>query len=174
MNADTRRKKILEHLSVSSGPVSATSLAGMFSVSRQVIVGDIALLRASGADITATPRGYVLTKDEIGLLRTVAVQHTPAQTEQELCIFVDNGCVVEDVVVEHHIYGQLTGALQLASRYDVSQFMERLENGTAAVLSSLTEGIHLHTLRCPDEAAFERAKEALKKVGFLLEQENDT
>ena len=60
MNAETRRKKILEHLSVSSGPVSATALAGKFSVSRQVIVGDIALLRASGADITATPRGYIL------------------------------------------------------------------------------------------------------------------
>ena len=171
MNAETRRKKIVEQLSASSGPVSATVLASMFSVSRQVIVGDIALLRASGAEITATPRGYVLTKEETGVLRTIAVQHTAAQTKQELCIFVDNGCIVEDVIVEHHIYGQIIGQLHLASRYDVNQFMERLENGTATVLSSLTDGIHLHTLRCPNEAAFDRARASLKEAGLLLEIE---
>lgn len=171
MNAETRRKKILEHLSRSTAPVSATVLAGLFSVSRQVIVGDIALLRASGEEITATPRGYVLTNERPGLIKTVAVQHTEAQTEEELCIFVDNGCVVEDVVVEHNIYGQIVGQLQLASRYDVGQFMDRLENGSATVLSSLTAGIHLHTLRCPDEAAFTRACQALKEAGILLEQE---
>lgn len=169
MNAETRRKKIMEQLSASAGPVSATVLAGMFSVSRQVVVGDIALLRASGAEITATPRGYVLAKEHTGLTRTVAVKHSVEQTEQELCIFVDNGCVVEDVIVEHHIYGQLAGALQLVSRYDVSQFMERLQNGSATVLSSLTDGIHLHTLRCPDEAAFQRACAALKAAGLLLD-----
>ncbi len=171
MNAETRRKKILQQLSASTGPVSATALAGMFSVSRQVIVGDVALLRASGEEITATPRGYVLTKEDVGLLRTVAVQHSAAQTEQELCIFVDNGCTVEDVIVEHHIYGQIIGQLHLASRYDVSQFLERLENGSATVLSSLTDGIHLHTLRCPNDAAFDRTKNALKDAGILLEIE---
>lgn len=171
MNAETRRKKILEQLSGSAGPVSATALAGMFSVSRQVIVGDIALLRASGADITATPRGYVLTKGAVGLLRTVAVQHNPEKTEQELCIFVDHGCIVEDVIVEHPIYGQIVGQLHLCSRYDVGQFMSRLDNGDTSVLSSLTDGIHLHTLLCPDDAAFDRACAALKEAGLLLEIE---
>jgi len=172
MNAETRRKKILEHLSRSTAPVSATVLAGLFSVSRQVIVGDIALLRASGEEITATPRGYMLSNESSGLVKTVAVQHTEAQTEQELCILVDHGCIVEDVIVEHHIYGQIIGQLHLASRYDVGQFMSRLENGSASVLSSLTDGIHLHTLRCPDEAAFTRACQDLKEAGFLLEQED--
>ena len=171
MNAETRRTKILEHLSQSTAPVSATVLAGMFSVSRQVIVGDVALLRAAGEEITATPRGYVLTKERVGLTKTIAVQHRPDQTEEELCIFVDNGCIVEDVVVEHHIYGQISGQLHLTNRYDVSQFMSRMESGSASVLSSLTDGIHLHTLRCPDEAAFHRAYTALKEAGLLLEQD---
>ena len=170
MNAETRRKKILERLSVADGPVSATALAGIFSVSRQVIVGDIALLRASGADITATPRGYILAKEHVGLTKTVAVKHTIDQTEQELCIFVDNGCIVEDVIVDHHVYGQLVGALQLSSRYDVSQFMERLHKGGGSALSSLTDGIHLHTLRCPNEAAFRRACAELKQAGLLLNE----
>ena len=171
MNAETRRKNILEQLSAATGPISATALAGMFSVSRQVIVGDIALLRASGADIIATPRGYILSKEDTGLLRTIAVKHNLSQTEQELCIFVDNGCVVEDVIVEHHIYGQLIGQLHLSSRYDVGQFMERLKSGGSTVLSSLTDGIHLHTIRCPNEAAFDRAEAALKLAGLLLEIE---
>lgn len=170
MNAETRRKKIVEHLSRSTAPVSATVLSGLFSVSRQVIVGDIALLRASGTEITSTPRGYILTNESAGLVKTVAVQHSVSQTEQELCIFVDNGCIVEDVIVDHHIYGQLVGQLQLASRYDVGQFMERLESGTASVLSSLTSGIHLHTLRCPDDAAYQRVCSALREAGLLLEE----
>ena len=172
MNAETRRRKIVEHLSQSTSPVSATVLAGIFSVSRQVIVGDIALLRAAGEEITATPRGYVITREDTGLIKTVAVKHTIHQTAEELYIFVDNGCIVEDVIVEHHIYGQLIGQPQLASRYDVGQFLDRLEKGSATVLCSLTDGIHLHTLRCPNEAAFDRACRALKEVGFMLEQED--
>lgn len=169
MNAETRRKTIVECLSQSAVPVSASALAGLCSVSRQVIVGDIALLRAAGVEITATPRGYVITKQQVGLIRTVACFHSEEQTEQELNIFVDNGCFVEDVVVEHHIYGQITGQLQLASRYDVSQFMARLKEKSGASLCSLTDGIHLHTLRCPDEAAFQRACASLKEAGILLE-----
>lgn len=171
MNAETRRKQILELLSRSAAPVSAATLAGRFSVSRQVIVGDIALLRASGEEITATPRGYVLAKENENLLKTVACLHTEAQTEEELCIFVDNGCIVEDVVVEHPIYGQIAGQLQLASRYDVRQFMNRLSEKSGASLSSLTNGIHLHTIRCPDEEAFQRACRQLKDAGILLEAE---
>lgn len=170
MNAETRRTTIVEYLSQSDVPVSATVLAGICSVSRQVIVGDIALLRAAGKNITATPRGYVLTKQETGLRRTVAVLHTEARTEEELNIFVDNGCFVEDVVVEHHIYGEIRGQLQLASRYDVSQFMARLQKRSGASLSSLTNGIHLHTIVCPDEAAFERTCNTLRDAGILLEQ----
>ena len=170
MNAETRRKTIVEHLSQSAAPVSATTLARLCAVSRQVIVGDIALLRAAGEEITATPRGYVMQQTMPGLTRTVATLHTEAQTEQELYIFVDNGCFVEDVVVDHHIYGEIRGQLQLASRYDVSQFMARLQEKSGASLSSLTNGIHLHTILCPDEAAYERTCAALRDAGILLEE----
>jgi transcriptional regulator of NAD metabolism len=90
-------------------------------------------------------------------------------TERELQIMVDNGCTVLDVVVEHAVYGQLTGQLRIRSRYDVAQFMERLILDGAKPLSSLTDGIHLHTLLCPDEAAYRRSRDALRQAGFLLE-----
>ena len=169
MDACTRRSAVLQALLDADAPVSASALASRFSVSRQIIVGDVALLRAGGADISATPRGYVLAREAQGLTRTVAVKHDLAGTRQELYLLVDQGCSVLDVVVEHAVYGQLTGQLQLHSRYDVDQFMDRLGHEGNKPLSTLTEGIHLHTLRCPDEAAYERARDALRDAGFLLE-----
>ena len=171
MNAAQRRDAILGILSEAEGSVSASHLAAQFNVSRQIIVGDVALLRAGGANISATPRGYVLEGQEAGLKRTVACRHDRQGTEEELNIMVDNGCTVLDVVVEHPVYGQLTGQLQIASRYDVRQFIERLDAEDTKPLSTLTDGIHLHNLRCPDEAAFQRTCAALRAAGYLLEAE---
>ena len=169
MQAEKRRQAILEYLRHSSRPVSAGSLAERFSVSRQVVVGDVALLRAAGADISATPRGYVILKADRGLIRRIACRHDAAGMEAELCAVVDQGCAVADVIVEHPVYGQLTGPLQLSSRYDVSQFLSR--SAAARPLSDLTGGIHLHTLSCPDEDAFRRVREALGALGILWEGE---
>ena len=169
MRAEDRRQAIREVLQQSAQPVSATSLASRFSVSRQVIVGDIALLRASGADISATPRGYIIRRSPVGCVRQVACCHDGTGMEDELNLMVDHGCTVLDVIVEHPIYGQLTGALQIANRYDVQQFILRSKSAEAKPLSALTEGIHLHTLSCPDEAAYERVQAELRALGCLLE-----
>jgi len=170
VKAEERRQIIAQTLTADKA-ISATALAGKFSVSRQIIVGDIALLRAAGMDIVATPRGYKLG-DSSGLLRTVATIHTKEQVEQELLTIVDNGCNVIDVVVEHPLYGQICGQLSLASRYDVAQYVKKAQ-GTAP-LSLLTGGVHLHHLRCPDEAAYQRVCAALDKLGLLYtpEQQN--
>ena len=169
MRAEERRQAILEHLQQSSSPVSAGYFAERFSVSRQVVVGDVALLRAAGADISATPRGYVILKEDRGLVRQVACRHDALRMEAELCAVVDQGCAVLDVIVDHPVYGQLTGPLQLSSRYDVSQFLLRCGGEEAKPLSDLTGGIHLHTLSCPDEAAFQRVQAALRELNILLE-----
>ena len=171
MRAEERRQAILEHLRQASRPVSAGYLAERFSVSRQAVVGDVALLRAAGADISATPRGYVILKAGRGLVRRVACRHDAAGMEAELNAMVDQGCSVLDVIVEHPVYGQLTGPLQLSSRYDVGQFIARCAESDARPLSDLTGGIHLHTLSCPGEDAFRRAREALGALGVLWEGE---
>lgn len=169
MDAAQRREAILRRLEGEAQPVSATALARRFAVSRQIIVGDVALLRAGGAGITATPRGYVLSRQAGGLIRTVACAHPGASMARELEIMVDNGCTVLDVVVEHPVYGQLTGSLQISSRYDIAQFLRRVESSRARPLSDLTGGIHLHTLSCPDENAYQRVCSALRELGILLE-----
>lgn len=168
MEAASRRQAILDRLRTADRPVSASALAAGLNVSRQIIVGDIALLRAGGAEISATPRGYVLPRATDGITRTIACRHTLAQTGQELDILVDNGCTVLDVIVEHPVYGQLTGQLQISSRYDVEQFLVRIHDSDAAPLSMLTGGLHLHTLCCPNEDAYTRACAALKAAGLLL------
>ena len=168
MNATQRRERILESLKAAQAPLSAAALAQKLSVSRQIIVGDVALLRAAGEGITATPRGYVLERPRAGLRHTVACLHSGADMERELTLMVDQGCAVENVVVEHPVYGQLTGPLDLSSRYDIAQFIRKIEEHAARPLSLLTDGIHLHTLRCPDEGAFERAVKALGEAGFLV------
>ena len=166
MKAEERRRAIAKTLTAEH-PVSATALAGQFSVSRQIIVGDIALLRAAGLDIVATPRGYKLG-ETTGLLRAVACVHSAQETETELLAMVDNGCTVLDVVVEHPVYGQITGRLDLSSRYEVSEFIRRVNQSRSHPLSDLTDGIHLHTVSCPDEGAWRRVLAALEREGFLL------
>ena len=169
VGAEERRKAILESLRAADKPLSASRLATRFHVSRQIIVGDVALLRAGGADISATPRGYVVRQPAPGLLRQVVCRHGADEIGVELDAVVDQGCTVLDVIVEHPLYGQLTGALQIASRYDVGQFLKRCSRTDAHPLSDLTGGIHLHTLSCPDEAAYERVRQSLRDLRILLE-----
>ena len=136
MDAAARRAAILSRLEQTDHPVSAAALAREFAVSRQIIVGDVALLRAGGADIAATPRGYVLPRDSAALLRTVACVHDREGMARELEIMVDQGCQVVDVVVEHPIYGQLAGQLHLSSRYDVQEFIRSVSKNQANLLSA--------------------------------------
>lgn len=166
MTASERRQQIARLLSASQAPISATTLSQELGVSRQIIVGDIALLRAAGQEITATARGYVIPAQN-GLLRRIACIHSAEETWDELDAMVDCGCTVVDVIVEHPVYGQLTAPLHLSSRLDVDQFMKRMDG--AAPLSQLTGGVHLHTLSCPDEIAYEHLLQLLRQRGFLVE-----
>ena len=168
MHADARRQAILEQLRQTRTPVSAAALAARFSVSRQIIVGDVALLRAAGENISATPRGYVILPSPAGLVRRVACRHDAAGMGDELNAMVDQGCTVLDVIVEHPVYGQLTGPLQLSNRYEVTQFLRRCREFGARPLSDLTGGIHLHTLACPGEDAFTRVQRTLEKMEILV------
>ena len=167
MEAQQRRQALADRLANSEQPLSATVLAREFSVSRQIIVGDVALLRAGGLEITATPRGYLLPKPPAGVVCTLACRHRPDQMEEELNAVVDQGCTVLDVIVEHPIYGQLTGPLRLSNRHEVGEFIARCRSQAATPLSQLTEGLHLHTILCPDQAAAGRVREELERRGIL-------
>ena len=168
MTAAQRRSAIYQQLSAANGPLSAAALDQRFSFTRQVVVGDIALLRAEGQSITATPRGYMIPAED-GLKRTIACHHSAADTQRELFAMVDCGCTVLDVIVEHPVYGQLTAPLALTCRYDVEQFIRRMAESRAQPISALTGGVHLHTLSCPSEAVFAHLKATLSQMGMLYD-----
>ena len=167
-----RRKEILRRLQLSEKPLSASRFAEGLGVSRQIIVGDVALLRAAGEEIIATSRGYKLdqAKDQKGRTKKIAVQHDASQTQEELEIIVANGGEVVDVIVEHEIYGELVGSLRIKTAKDVKDFMKNYRNSNARLLSNLTNGIHLHTIRYQTEADFQQIKQALAEKGILYQE----
>jgi|SRR5690242_494752 len=169
-SGSTRRRRILEWMRGRNGPVPGTELARHFRVSRQCVVQDIAILRAERNDILSTPQGYRLpAKPGPDTHRAVvACQHGPERTEEELNIFVDNGVSVLDVIVEHALYGEMRGALMIESRADVQDFLKRWRGTKASLLSSLTRGVHLHTVEASRPEMITRAKAQLQAQGFLL------
>ena len=172
MNAAQRRESILEKLSAAKAPVSASALAGQLGVSRQIVVGDVALLRAGGAQIDATPRGYQLHPAEKGFTGILACVHsTEDEMRTELYTVVDQGGVVVDVTVENSLYGELCGNLNIASRYDVDNFIRQAKDTPECLLSRMTGGVHLHTLHFPDAGTFQRIKKALDEKGILYRKE---
>lgn len=171
MTSAQRREKIMELLSSEREPVSASAIARLCSVSRQIIVGDVALLRAGGAGITATPRGYVLDTGAGLYEQKIACRHTADKILEELYLIVDLGGEAADVTVEHSVYGQISGQLNISSRYEADLFYQNLLASQSRPLCDLTGGVHLHTIRCRSQAAFERIEKALSEKGFLLKKE---
>lgn len=172
MKGEERRDSILSLLKDKKGPVKGGELSVKFNVSRQVIVQDIALLRAEGNDIIATPQGYVLLSNALNTVRRViAVKHDEKDIEDELKTIVSMGGRIIDVTIEHKIYGEITGKLMLKSMYDVDQFLEKLRENGSKPLSYLTNGVHIHTIEADSEDNMERIIDILKLKGYLIPRE---
>lgn len=165
MDGETRRREILNYIEKSAAPVSGAALAREFDVSRQVIVQDIALLRAMDHEILSTHRGYILHGPR-NVVRVMAVCHTDEQMEDELNTIVDFGGTVVDVFVRHQVYGELRASLQISSRLRVRQFMEEIREGKSSPLKDLTSGYHYHTVSADSEQTLDAIEEALKRAGI--------
>ncbi|MBE5926884.1 MAG: transcription repressor NadR [Lachnospiraceae bacterium] len=167
MSGEDRRKGILEDISSSAKPVSGTVLAKKYGVSRQVIVQDIALIRAGGIDVISTARGYLINL-ETKVTKIFCVKHTDEEIESELNTIVDMGGKVVDVFVEHSIYGNIRAELMLASRFDVRKFMDDIRNGIAKPLKNLTGEMHFHTVEADSEKVLDLIEAELKKKNYLV------
>lgn len=170
---DERRAYILKRLQESNEPITGGDLATITNVSRQVIVGDITLLKAKNEPIIATSQGYLYmhASRPSAAERTIAVSHGPERTEEELLLLVDHGVTVKDVKIEHPVYGDLTASIMVSNRNEVKQFMEKIRATNASYLSELTDGIHLHTISAPSEKALDEAEETLRKEKLWIDLE---
>nr|WP_089861716.1 transcription repressor NadR [Halanaerobium salsuginis] len=171
MKANQRRKSLLECLKKSAEPIVGSRLAEEFQVSRQVIVQDIALLRAAGEEIIATSQGYLYEKNlRLPTVRiSIACQHDDGPAlRDELNTIIEYGGRIIDVKVEHPIYGELSGNLLISNQEDINNFIKNYQSNDASLLSVLTEGVHLHTIEAVNEQVLEKIKTELGNKGYLL------
>lgn len=166
MDGETRRRKIIQLLSESSQPIAGVALAGKLAVSRQVIVQDVALLRANGTEVLSTNRGYLLQgRREVS--RVFKVLHGDEDVEEELNCIVDQGGSVEDVFVYHKVYGVVRADMNIRSRMDVGRYLRTLEGGKSSLLKNVTSGYHYHTVRAERGDVLDQIQEELGRRGFL-------
>ena len=170
MEPEQRRQQILSLLEHNQFPISGSELAAKLSVSRQIIVQDIALLRAEGKKIIATPQGYIILATKKNTLsKTIACSHDKKSIKDELTTIVDEGGTIIDVIVEHSIYGQISGNVMVSSRRDVDDFVEKIDKSDTKPLSDLTYGVHLHTIQAKNRQTIAQIEKELKKKGYLVE-----
>lgn len=168
MKADNRRSEMLSLIGNSENPVPAAVLAEKFKVSRQVIVQDIAILRANGYDITATNRGYVLSyKPQV--TRVFKCRHTFEEIVDEGNIIIDAGGKIEDIFVNHRLYGRISARLDMNTRTHVEELYRSLKSGASKPLMSVTDGYHYHTVSADSEETLNDIENKLRCAGFLIE-----
>ena len=170
MNQTERRSRILDILRDADISISASKLAAEFGVTRQIIVSVIAILRANGHKIIATQRGYVIEKSEDdSIVESIVCRHSAEDTLQEFYIIIDNGGCIDNVIVEHPIYGQISADLNIRSRYDADEFVRIAKATNATQLCDLTGGLHIHMIRVPDKDAYVRIIKGLEQAGILVD-----
>ncbi len=171
-DSEERRQAIIEYLTPASMPINGTELARHFGVSRQVIVQDIALLRAQNHPIWSTNKGYMLTKPlekQGGCRRVITVQHTLEQTLDEMQAIVDFGGRMLDIFVDHDLYGEIRAELIINDMEDAKDFCERMQKSTSKPLKVLTGDTHYHTITAPSEKAMQMILQELEEKGILMQ-----
>jgi transcriptional regulator of NAD metabolism len=168
---EERRQELLRTLRMSGEPVLGSELAKQFGVSRQVLVQDMAILRAAGSDVIATPRGYLLRNPEPVAHRDVLhLQHDRGALGDEMTIMVDLGIRILDDVIDHPVFGALRTDLYVSSRQDVQELIERLDATDSLPLQELTGGRHSHTVESARPDLLSKARDELQRRGYLAPQ----
>lgn len=166
MNGDERRERIISILNAADAPISGLKLAKQLDVSRQVIVQDIALIRAKDVEIYSTNRGYVLEMKH-DVKRIFKVIHSDEEVETELKAIVDMGGRIKDVFVYHKVYGVIKAEMNLKSRRDIENYMVEIKSGKSSLLKNVTSGFHYHTVFADNEQILDDIQNELKELGFL-------
>lgn len=168
MNGDKRSETILQQIAESALPISGLQLSKLFNVSRQVIVQDIALLRAEKHEILSTNTGYIIKK-AVKPQRLFCVVHSDDSILDELYTVVDLGGRVLDVQVKHKAYGEFSAQLNIKSRKDADALVEKISLRESIPLKNLTQNVHFHLVEADTEEELDCIENALSKKGYLWE-----
>ena len=166
MKANERRHAIVNLLLSENKPLPGGVISAKFGVSRQIIVQDISVLKASGYDILSTHLGYVIQATPLAE-RVFKLHHTTDQTEDELSLIVENGGTVVDVFVWHKVYGKIEAKLNIFSQLHVKQFIEGVRSGKSTELMNITGGYHYHTVSADSEETLDKIEQILSERGYI-------
>ena len=170
MSSNERREKLLQILKKSDKPVKGSELSVELQVSRQVVVKDIALLRASGLEIIATSNGYIVLDSVKNEFKIKCKNHnSDDELYDELQTIIDLGGKVKDVIVEHPTYGVLKADLNVATNRDLRNFMQKAATNEFKQLSVLSPDYHIHTIEVDNDEIFEEKQKELKLKNILFE-----
>ena len=170
MSSNERREKLLQILKKSDKPVKGSELSAELQVSRQVVVKDIALLRASGLEIIATSNGYIVLDSVKNEFKIKCKNHnSDDELYDELQTIIDLGGKVKDVIVEHPTYGALKADLNVATNRDLRNFMQKAATNEFKQLSVLSPDYHIHTIEVDNDEIFEEIQKELKLKNILFE-----
>lgn len=168
MNSIERRQEIIKLLYNSTKPIKGNEIAKNYGVTRQVIVRDIAILRAQNNEIIATPDGYIVNRSNNLIKAIIAVTHNEEDMFKEMNIIIKYGGIIEDVIVEHPLYGEIKGILMIKNYNELDKFLKRYKEYDARLLSVLTNGIHLHTISVDSEENLELILAELKEANLIV------
>lgn len=169
MDSEKRRQHIKEMLNDNIEPKKGQDIASELGVTRQVIVKDIAILRATGMNIIATPQGYVIPKAQNNTIeKIIAVYHEKEDIDEEMQCIVKYGGIIKDVIVEHPFYGEIKAMMMVKTLYDVQKFIKNLNSNKAQPLLALTKGVHLHTIEVDKKENMDKIIEELTNKGFII------
>lgn len=171
MTGEQRRSQILNLLMQQNAPLSGAALASRFHVSRQIIVQDIALMRAENHNILSTNKGYLYRTAEAENTqpkRVFFIRHDTAQVLEEFMTVIELGGKILDVAVEHELYGQIRVDLLIETPQDACDFAEKLLSCRDNPLKVLTDDCHFHTVAAPSEKLLDLIEAELMEKGFLV------
>lgn len=171
VTGENRRLGILQMLRSQGEPLSGAALAKAFGVSRQVIVQDIALMRAENHSILSTNKGYLYRAEGTEPSqpkRVFYVKHTTEQVEEEFLLITELGGRVLDVAVEHELYGYIQVNLLIETPQDARDFAQKLAGCRDNPLKVLTDDCHYHTVTAPSEKLLDLMETELRSKGYLV------
>ncbi len=160
-----RRNAIFECIKNQVSPISGNSLAKQCGVSRQIIVQDIALLRAEGYPIISTSNGYVMNEMQCAS-RKLKLSYNDSNMEDEMFTVVDHGGKIKEICIQSSIYGTLVANVNINSRVKVIEFMKILQENKCNSLESVADQAIFQTIEASNYDVLDTIEQVLSHKGY--------
>ena len=94
-------------------------------------------MKSQNYNIDSTSRGYVVNNVQCGkrYKRVIVCQHDNDRMEEELKLILDNGAMIDDVAIDHPVYGSIKADLMIETYEDLSKFISEMEKFEGQMLA---------------------------------------